>query len=139
MSERPSTASTSGRGTPPPNENKRVVAANSSPRPKLKTDIQTGCRNIVIYGYCRYQDKGCTFNHDTDSRKQQQTTSASERRKLNVDSPTFTPASTKSTLTSKTADAAPFTPSKSAGWSFVLFVDKGHECADLRSSCHSPA
>ncbi|KAF8473436.1 hypothetical protein BDZ91DRAFT_770578 [Kalaharituber pfeilii] len=143
MSERPSTASTlrpgsansttvtlnrpatsggggggsgSGRGTPPPNENKRVVTANASPRPKSKTDIQTPCRNIVIYGYCRYQDKGSfhqapPFFLVTLRRNRQQTPNASEslRRKLNVDSPTFTPA--KSTLAPK-ADAAPFTPSK---------------------------
>jgi PAB-dependent poly(A)-specific ribonuclease subunit 3 len=24
----------------------------------------TLCRNILIYGNCRYEDQGCTFNHD---------------------------------------------------------------------------
>ncbi|TQS36807.1 hypothetical protein Golomagni_02733 [Golovinomyces magnicellulatus] len=22
------------------------------------------CRNILIYGHCRFEDHGCTFNHD---------------------------------------------------------------------------
>jgi hypothetical protein len=25
---------------------------------------ETLCRNILIYGNCRYEDQGCTFNHD---------------------------------------------------------------------------
>lgn len=24
----------------------------------------TLCRNILIYGNCRYEDQGCAFNHD---------------------------------------------------------------------------
>jgi PAB-dependent poly(A)-specific ribonuclease subunit 3 len=32
----------------------------------VRTDNKdTLCRNITIYGHCRYQDSGCTFNHDT--------------------------------------------------------------------------
>ncbi|KAG0135307.1 hypothetical protein HOY82DRAFT_480335, partial [Tuber indicum] len=68
----------------------------------------TICRNITIYGYCRYQDKGCAFNHDPHSQKQQSSTG---RGKFNVDSPSFTPATPpKKTISPKAADAAPFTP-----------------------------
>jgi hypothetical protein len=24
----------------------------------------TLCRNVLIYGHCRYEDQGCAFNHD---------------------------------------------------------------------------
>jgi PAB-dependent poly(A)-specific ribonuclease subunit 3 len=24
----------------------------------------TLCRNVLIYGHCRYEDQGCTFNHE---------------------------------------------------------------------------
>jgi hypothetical protein len=24
----------------------------------------TLCRNVLIYGHCRYEDQGCTFSHD---------------------------------------------------------------------------
>lgn len=26
----------------------------------------TPCRNILIYGHCRYKDQGCAFSHDTN-------------------------------------------------------------------------
>lgn len=29
----------------------------------------TTCRNILIYGHCRYKDQGCAFNHDTNQNK----------------------------------------------------------------------
>ncbi|KAH7309128.1 hypothetical protein B0I35DRAFT_93888 [Stachybotrys elegans] len=25
---------------------------------------ETLCRNVLIYGHCRYEDQGCTFSHD---------------------------------------------------------------------------
>lgn len=37
-----------------------------SPRPKARENAkETLCRNVVIYGKCRFEDKGCAFNHDT--------------------------------------------------------------------------
>lgn len=30
----------------------------------LPENKDTLCRNILIYGHCRYEDKGCLFNHD---------------------------------------------------------------------------
>lgn len=23
------------------------------------------CRNVIIHGFCKFQDKGCEFNHET--------------------------------------------------------------------------
>ncbi|KAI0632890.1 hypothetical protein C8Q77DRAFT_853614 [Trametes polyzona] len=34
----------------------------SSPRPK-KDNTQRQCRNILIYGHCKFQDKGCIYYH----------------------------------------------------------------------------
>ncbi|CZR51404.1 related to poly(A)-specific ribonuclease [Phialocephala subalpina] len=36
-----------------------------SPKPRGKENQKdTLCRNVVIYGHCRYEDQGCAFNHD---------------------------------------------------------------------------
>ncbi|KAH8654487.1 hypothetical protein BGZ60DRAFT_386045 [Tricladium varicosporioides] len=37
----------------------------SSPRPKGRENSKdTLCRNVLIYGHCRYEEQGCAFNHD---------------------------------------------------------------------------
>jgi PAB-dependent poly(A)-specific ribonuclease subunit 3 len=30
----------------------------------LENAKDTLCRNVLIYGHCRYEDQGCAFNHD---------------------------------------------------------------------------
>lgn len=77
----------------------------------------TLCRNVTIYGRCRYEDKGCAFNHDPSKLSANQSDS---KKRFNVDSPSFTPsllsgngasAPKKSTAISpKAASAAPFQP-----------------------------
>ncbi|KAJ5774782.1 hypothetical protein N7457_009678 [Penicillium paradoxum] len=79
----------------------------------------TLCRNVTIYGRCRYEDKGigCAFNHDPSKLNANQ---ADSKKRFNVDSPSFTPsllsgngvsAPKKSTAISpKAASAAPFQP-----------------------------
>ncbi|EEH15903.2 PAB-dependent poly(A)-specific ribonuclease subunit pan3 [Paracoccidioides brasiliensis Pb03] len=87
----------------------------------LENAKDTLCRNVTIYGRCRYEDKGCAFNHDphrvnaphgTDS-------SSSHKKRLNVDSPSFTPSllngsakkvTSTTTISPKAASAAPFLP-----------------------------
>ncbi|TFK36483.1 hypothetical protein BDQ12DRAFT_241505 [Crucibulum laeve] len=32
------------------------------PQPR-KDSVQRQCRNIVIYGHCKFQDKGCIYYH----------------------------------------------------------------------------
>jgi PAB-dependent poly(A)-specific ribonuclease subunit 3 len=77
----------------------------------------TICRNVLIYGFCRYADQGCAFNHDTNKVPGSQ--NEAPKKALNVDSPSFTPVglsshSTASTITSRAASAAPFTPRSAA-------------------------
>jgi PAB-dependent poly(A)-specific ribonuclease subunit 3 len=30
----------------------------------LENSKDTLCRNVLIYGHCRYEDQGCAYNHD---------------------------------------------------------------------------
>ncbi|TBU44602.1 hypothetical protein BD309DRAFT_919527 [Dichomitus squalens] len=34
-----------------------------SPKPSKKDSTQRQCRNILIYGSCKFQDKGCIYYH----------------------------------------------------------------------------
>ncbi|EWC47134.1 hypothetical protein DRE_03503 [Drechslerella stenobrocha 248] len=130
-------AAVSGLKTPPPNGRATGLynGSNSvSPRrAKGEAANQTQCRNIVIYGWCRYQDRGCIFNHDTSNiSPSKNPTSPSQsgshlnadmsKRKLNVESASFTPGQSpsfvnavvasppQSKLNPKVLEAAVFTP-----------------------------
>jgi PAB-dependent poly(A)-specific ribonuclease subunit 3 len=76
---------------------------------------------VLIYGNCRYEDQGCTFNHDNNSNKNSSQADFGPKKSFNVESPSFTPstqqqqqASKKSTFSSQAASAAPFTPRASS-------------------------
>jgi len=95
----------------PSNDLRRQVG---SPRSKGREYKDTLCRNILIYGNCRYEDQGCTFNHDQNKNPSPQADFS--KKTFNVDSPAFTPSNQpqvtakKTTLSSQAANAAPFTP-----------------------------
>ncbi|KAF7759852.1 hypothetical protein Agabi119p4_11547 [Agaricus bisporus var. burnettii] len=40
----------------------RISQPTDDPEPRRDT-VQRQCRNIVIYGHCKYQDKGCQYFH----------------------------------------------------------------------------
>ncbi|OJJ35007.1 hypothetical protein ASPWEDRAFT_739838 [Aspergillus wentii DTO 134E9] len=93
-----------------------------SPKLKARENAKdTLCRNVTIYGRCRYEDKGCAFNHDPH-RGNPAYQSDSNRKRFNVDSPSFTPSSLSAngspassakklaTISPKAANAAPFQP-----------------------------
>ncbi|OAG36578.1 hypothetical protein AYO21_09235 [Fonsecaea monophora] len=101
--------------------------AASSPRLKGRENAKdTLCRNVTIYGKCRYEDKGCAFNHTVEKPASEGGQNDSQSKKtLNVDSPSFTPsflspngtaaaatAIKKPTtgISPKAASAAPFMP-----------------------------
>ncbi|KAK0655212.1 hypothetical protein B0T16DRAFT_318099 [Cercophora newfieldiana] len=90
-----------------------------SPRSKARENKDTLCRNVLIYGHCRYEDLGCTFNHDSNNNRNSPHPDFGPKKSFNVESPSFTPsiqqqqqqqASKKSTFSSQAASAAPFTP-----------------------------
>ncbi|KAI4268722.1 MAG: hypothetical protein L6R38_007738 [Xanthoria sp. 2 TBL-2021] len=109
--------------TDPPGDTRRTAL---SPRPKGRENAKdTLCRNVTIYGHCRYEEKGCAFNHDVVkatpiAAKATPIAAESAKKRFNVDSPSFTPASLavngnqpkpKATgISPKFANAAPFRP-----------------------------
>ncbi|KAH7401250.1 PABP-dependent poly(A) nuclease 3 [Pyrenochaeta sp. MPI-SDFR-AT-0127] len=87
-----------------------------SPRPKGREAKNTFCRNVTIYGHCRYENT-CPYIHDQSKLHQNE----NAKKRFNVDSPSFTPlqASTNGSVTPssrgaaispKAANAAVFTP-----------------------------
>ncbi|KAJ5975981.1 PAB-dependent poly(A)-specific ribonuclease subunit 3 [Penicillium waksmanii] len=104
-------------GKPPLDDTRRTTG---SPKMKTRENAKdTLCRNVTIYGRCRYEDKGCAFNHDPQ-KVNSAYQSDSNKKRFNVDSPSFTPsllsgngvsAPKKSNpISPKAANAAPFQP-----------------------------
>ncbi|OAR02084.1 hypothetical protein LLEC1_05010 [Akanthomyces lecanii] len=93
-----------------------------SPRVKTRENKETLCRNVLIYGHCRYEDQGCTFSHEQNKgNNQNQNQQDSSKKSFNVESPSFTPANlgpaavVKKSFTSQAASAPAFTPRALAG------------------------
>lgn len=82
----------------------------ASPRPKTRDSKDTLCRNVLIYGHCRYEDQGCAFNHDQNRNSNNSSDHSLPKKSLNVDSPSFTPAQLGSKKSAFSTNAAPFTP-----------------------------
>ncbi|KAM3589870.1 PAB-dependent poly(A)-specific ribonuclease subunit 3 [Umbelopsis sp. WA50703] len=77
------------------------------PAPATKAPANAGkrlCRNIIIHGYCKFEGKGCEFNHEVN--KPAPPKSPETKPKLRVNSPAFKP----STPSSVSADAPVFVP-----------------------------
>lgn len=97
----------------------------------LDSAKDTLCKNILIYGYCKFENKGCAFNHninratkpanqpansngqtaqpDPPTTTQSSTSapvSAKEKKKFNFNTPSFQPA-TVSSLSSKFSSFSP--------------------------------
>ncbi|KKA26359.1 hypothetical protein TD95_003838 [Thielaviopsis punctulata] len=52
----------STRGSQPAELRRQVGSPNTKTR-------ETQCKNVLIYGHCRYEHQGCTFNHETKPSK----------------------------------------------------------------------
>lgn len=117
------------------NEMRRQVG---SPRPKGGRDTKdTPCRNILIYGHCRYEDQGCTFNHDQSKNSAQSTPS------LKPDATVWTPSQStnnkkNSSFTSQALNAASFTPKGTGGLTPSLAGDVGIALNPATSSEFTP-
>lgn len=75
------------------------------------------CKNILIYGYCKFENKGCVFSHTRTGDTKAEDPKASERRKFNMNTPLFQPnvtglANKFSTLSPKLKDVPVFVPEK---------------------------
>ncbi|KAI1178849.1 hypothetical protein F4777DRAFT_535893 [Nemania sp. FL0916] len=78
----------------------------ASPRPKTRDSKDTLCRNVLIYGHCRYEDQGCAFNHKNSN----SSNDSQPKKSLNVESPSFTPTQLSSKKSTFSTSAIPFTP-----------------------------
>ncbi|KAH6644555.1 PAB-dependent poly(A)-specific ribonuclease subunit PAN3 [Boeremia exigua] len=87
-----------------------------SPRPKGREAKNTFCRNVTIYGHCRYENT-CPYIHDHAKLP----AAENPKKRFNVDSPAFTPlqpatngqatpAARSAAISPKAASAAVFTP-----------------------------
>ncbi|ETI19969.1 hypothetical protein G647_08984 [Cladophialophora carrionii CBS 160.54] len=118
-----------------------------SPRIKgRETAKDTLCRNVTIYGKCRYEDKGCAFNHTIEKPSSDAGQMDSQSKKvLNVDSPSFTPsflspngaatvvAAAKKPaagISPKAASAAPFMPK--------AIISRSSNATPLRQDARTP-
>ncbi|CAG8558510.1 17127_t:CDS:10 [Acaulospora morrowiae] len=85
---------------------KNLSAKNSTLNSKTRT-----CRNLIIHGYCKYEGKGCEFNHDMGkTTSPPNSPETSKTTKLNVNSPVFKPASLLSSIPPEVVNAPPFIP-----------------------------
>ncbi|KIV82494.1 hypothetical protein PV11_04602 [Exophiala sideris] len=114
-----------------------------SPRLKGRENAKdTLCRNVTIYGKCRYEDKGCAFSHTLEKPASDSAYSDSQLKKtLNVESPSFTPtflspnganATVKKTagISPKAASAAPFMPK--------AIISRSSNATPLRQDARTP-
>ena len=62
----------------------------------LDTAKDTLCKNILIYGYCKYENKGCAFSHNRQQPAQQQQATNTSNNSTSV----ITPNSANSTASS---------------------------------------
>ncbi|KAF4508809.1 hypothetical protein G6O67_005143 [Ophiocordyceps sinensis] len=88
-----------------------------SPRPKTHENKETLCRNVLIYGHCRYEDQGCKFSHDLNKNNNNGNQPDLSKKALNVESPSFIPSNhqtpplaREATIPTQAASASAFTP-----------------------------
>ncbi|KAF9204526.1 PAB-dependent poly(A)-specific ribonuclease subunit 3 [Haplosporangium sp. Z 27] len=72
----------------------KTTALNPSTKPVSLTNSNKSrtCRNIVIHGFCKYEGKGCEFNHDVSKPAASTSSPEISKPKLHVNSPIFKPS-----------------------------------------------
>ncbi|KAF8939857.1 PAB-dependent poly(A)-specific ribonuclease subunit 3 [Dissophora ornata] len=77
---------------------KPAVALNPAAKPVTLTNSNKTrtCRNIVIHGFCKYEGKGCEFNHDVGKPAASTPSPEISKAKLHVNSPIFKPSNLSS-------------------------------------------
>ncbi|KFH71611.1 hypothetical protein, variant [Podila verticillata NRRL 6337] len=72
------------------------------------------CRNIVIHGFCKYEGKGCEFNHDINKPAASAPSPEIPKAKLHVNSPIFKPSNLSSgSVKAESINAPEFVPKHS--------------------------
>lgn len=102
----------------------------ASSRDNMEDSRRKLCRNVTIYGSCKFEGKGCAFAHDAKKLIQTVPVVDNVKKSFNVDSPSFTPSFLSATenlsvnasangkkatgISPKAANAAPFLPKSAA-------------------------
>lgn len=76
------------------------------------------CKNILIYGYCKYENKGCVFNHNKALKPDAAGATAAatgggpaagtEKKRYNLNTPSFQPLNTPAAPSPKVREAVAF-------------------------------
>ncbi|CAO3565111.1 unnamed protein product [Mortierella alpina] len=82
----------------PSSASAKPAPQNSSAKPVSLTNSNKArtCRNIVIHGFCKYEGKGCEFNHDVGKPATSVSSPELSKAKLHVNSPIFKPSNLSS-------------------------------------------
>ncbi|KAF9356856.1 PAB-dependent poly(A)-specific ribonuclease subunit 3 [Mortierella sp. AD094] len=94
----------------------KTSALNPTAKPVSLTNSNKSrtCRNIVIHGFCKYEGKGCEFNHDVGKPAASTSSPEISKAKLHVNSPIFKPSSLSTSSVKADAINAPEFVPKSA-------------------------
>ncbi|KAG0321681.1 PAB-dependent poly(A)-specific ribonuclease subunit 3 [Dissophora globulifera] len=95
---------------------KSSAALNASAKPVSLTNSNKTrtCRNIVIHGFCKYEGKGCEFNHDVNKPAASIPSPELSKAKLHVNSPIFKPSNLSSgSVKADSINAPEFVPKSS--------------------------
>jgi PAB-dependent poly(A)-specific ribonuclease subunit 3 len=115
---------------------------STPPRPRGRENAKnTSCRNIGIYGFCKYENDGCAYNHDSKPKGPTINPGAvtilprnpphESAKRFNVESPSFTPLQPHSNgktsaMSPKAAHAAPFTPKSNKSSMYISYACHNH-------------
>ncbi|KAI8819981.1 kinase-like domain-containing protein [Fimicolochytrium jonesii] len=90
------------------------MSKDQTPRTPPRNARQRLCRNVVIHGFCKFENKGCEYNHDATKATpgSQPSSSPDLKSKLRVDSPIFTPTSLANTVNNDGSNLFPYATTK---------------------------
>ncbi|KAG0212722.1 PAB-dependent poly(A)-specific ribonuclease subunit 3 [Mortierella sp. GBA30] len=92
---------------------KSSTTQNASAKPVSLTNSNKArtCRNIVIHGFCKFEGKGCEFNHDVGKPATSVPSPEISKAKLHVNSPIFKPSNLSSgSVKAESINAPEFIP-----------------------------
>ncbi|KAF9287131.1 hypothetical protein BKA57DRAFT_463021 [Linnemannia elongata] len=94
----------------------KTTVSSTTPKPVSLTNSNKTrtCRNIVIHGFCKYEGKGCEFNHDVGKPATSVPSPEISKAKLHVNSPIFKPSNLSSgSVKAESINAPEFVPKHS--------------------------
>ncbi|SAM09208.1 hypothetical protein [Absidia glauca] len=99
----------------PPANSPTSPKSAAHPKPNSKgnpANAKRLCRNVIIHGFCKFEDKGCEFNHDTNNKPAAQL-SPESKSSVRLSSParaSTLPSSMVSSVSADSVNAPIFVP-----------------------------